>query len=91
MASGLRAPSAASNRSGSLLFVSYIGFLAICPLGVKKKIGSTLNKVSKPLILVQPSLTFINDETEVQDVGGSDLSKFIWPISKRAEMKSHVF
>lgn len=61
------------------------------PSGSEKKIGPTLNKVSKPLILVQPSLTFINDETEVQEVGGSDLSKFIWPISKRAEMKSHVF
>ena len=48
-----------------------------------------LNKISKPLILVQPS-HFINDETEAQGGGGADLSKFIWPISKRAEMRSRV-
>ena len=83
----LWAPSAASKRSASLFSVSYIGFLAKRPSG--KKIGPTLNKVSKPLILVHSS-HFINVETEVQGGVGSDLSQFIGPISKRAEMRSLV-
>lgn len=67
--------------------VFYIGFLENIPL--EKKLVPLLNKVSKPMILVQPS-HFINNESEVQGGGGSDLSKIIWPISNRAEMRSHV-
>ena len=83
-------PSVASNRLASILSVLYIGFLANIHLGkTTTTTGPSLNKLFKPLILVQPS-HFINDVTEVQGGGGCDLSKFIWPISERAEMGNHV-
>lgn len=82
----------ASNRLASILSVLYIVFLANIHLGkttTTKTTGPSLNKVFKPLILVQPS-HFINDVTEVQGGGACDLSKFIWLISERAEMGNHV-
>lgn len=51
------------------------------------KLVPLLNKVSKPLILIQPS-HFTNDETEVQGGGSSDLSESVWPISKTRSKKS---
>lgn len=87
MASQLWAPSAASNRPASLFFWFWYWFPREHASG--KKLVPLLSKVSKPLILVQ-LLHFINNETEVQRGGGSDLYKIIWPISKRAEMRSHV-
>ena len=82
----------ASNRLASILSVLYNGLLANLHLGEKKQkttTGPSLSKAFKPLILVEPS-HFINDVTRVQGGGGCDLSKFIWPISERAEMGNHV-
>lgn len=52
-----------------------------------RKIGSAFKQCFKTTDS-NSNISLYNDETEVRAGGGSDLSRFIWPISRRAEMGS---